>query len=107
MQTGIVSGSGHHSFVLCAFVPILETAPEGWTLALLDTPGFAEANIVHVTARTETLFSTSTAYLYIIDSGNMEDEVDAKKIQLLYRQDKGIYSYIFILKIVGHAFITH
>ena len=88
-QTGILNQSGHNCFVLYAFVEILQEAPEGWNLVLVDTPGFGEANIRHVTARTDILFSTSTAYLYIIDSGSMGDDVDAKKIKLLYQHDKG------------------
>jgi predicted GTPase len=90
-QTGILNQSGHNCFVLYAFVEILQEAPEGWNLVLVDTPGFGEANIRHVTARTDTLFSTSTAYLYIIDSGSMGDDVDAKKIKLLYQHDKDLF----------------
>jgi hypothetical protein len=49
-QTGILNQSGHNCFVLYAFVEILQEAPEGWNLVLVDTPGFGEANIRHVTA---------------------------------------------------------
>ena len=87
MQTGIQGGQ--NCFVLYAFVEILKEAPEGWNLVLVDTPGFGEANVQHVTARTNTLFTTSTAYLYIIDSGILGDEVDAKKIKLLFKNDTG------------------
>jgi predicted GTPase len=90
-QTGDKNESGHHSFTLYAYVPILSEAPNGWTLALVDTPGFGEAHVDHVTALTDTLFSTSTAYLYLIDSNNLEDEVDAKNIKLLFKHDKDLF----------------
>jgi hypothetical protein len=59
-------------YVLHAHIPILEEAHHsGWTLALVDTPGFGEANVEHVTSHADMLFSTSTAYLYMMDSSNM------------------------------------
>lgn len=81
---------GRRQYVLYAYIPILKGAPPGWTLALVDTPGFGEANVDHITALTDTLFSTSTAYLYIMDSGSMEDAVDAENIRQLYKHDKGV-----------------
>ena len=66
---------------------------------LVDTPGFGEANIDHVTALTRTLYSTSTAYIYIMDSGSMEDDVDAKNIQQLYKHDKGCSADTFLEKL--------
>ena len=80
---------GHRQYVLYACIPILQEAPRGWTLALVDTPGFGEANVGHITALTDRLFSTSTAYLYIMDSAIMEDAVDAKNIKQLFEHDKG------------------
>ena len=80
---------GRRQYVLYACIPILQEAPSGWTLALVDTPGFGEANVGHITALTDRLFSTSTAYLYIMDSGIMKDAVDAKNIERLFEHDKG------------------
>lgn len=77
------------NYILYAYVPILKATVEGWTLALVDTPGFGEANVKHVTALADKLFSTSTAYLYIMDSANMRDELDTRKIQQLFKHDKG------------------
>lgn len=90
MQTGMKSAKDdRRKYTLYAYIPILEGAPPNWTLALVDTPGFGEANVEHVTALTDTLFSTSTAYLYILDSGNMGDAVDAENIRQLYKYDNG------------------
>ena len=36
------------------------------------------------------LFSTSTAYLYMMDSSYLEDSADAEKIKQLYKHDKGV-----------------
>lgn len=87
MQNG--GPEGHSQYVLYACIPILEEAPPGWTLALVDTPGFGEANVHHITGIANRLFNTSTAYLYIMDSGSMKDAVDAKNIQQLFEHDKG------------------
>ena len=79
----------YRHYVLYAYIPILDNAPRGWTLALVDTPGFGEANVGHITALADRLFSTSTAYLYIIDSVILNDALDAKNIKQLYEHDKG------------------
>ena len=89
-DSGIEQQSGRHFFVLYAYVPILEVAPAGWNLALVDTPGFGEANVDHITKHTDMLFSTSTAYLYLMDSTSMEDSIDGENIGLLFKHDKGI-----------------
>jgi hypothetical protein len=79
--------------VLHAHIPILEEAHHsGWTLALVDTPGFGEANVEHVTSHADMLFSTSTAYLYMMDSSNLEDAVDAANIRQLYQYDKELFN---------------
>ena len=87
----------HPCFVLYAFVPILEGAPEGWSLALVDTPGFGEANVDHIMRHTDMLFSTSTAYLYLMDSTIMEDGVDSDNIKLLFKHNKGTQEYNVII----------
>jgi hypothetical protein len=80
-------------YVLHAHIPILEEAHHsGWTLALVDTPGFGEANVEHVTSHADMLFSTSTAYLYMMDSSNLEDAVDAANIRQLYQYDKELFN---------------
>lgn len=92
-QTGMKSAKDdRRKYTLYAYIPILEGAPPNWTLALVDTPGFGEANVEHVTALTDTLFSTSTAYLYILDSGNMGDAVDAENIRQLYKYDNDLFN---------------
>ena len=76
-------------YVLYACIPILDQPQSGWTLALLDPPGFGEANVEHVTSHAGMLFSTSTAYLYLMDSSSLEDAVDAENIKQLYHFDRG------------------
>ncbi|CAI8049463.1 hypothetical protein GBAR_LOCUS27232 [Geodia barretti] len=90
-DSGIEQQSGRHIFVLYAYVPILEEAPAGWNLALVDTPGFGEANVDHIMKHTDMLFSTSTAYLYLMDSTSMEDSIDGENIGFLFKHDKGIF----------------
>ena len=97
LQSGMTNGQEVRKlYVLHAHIPILEDAHHsGWTLALVDTPGFGEANVEHVTSHADMLFSTSTAYLYMMDSSNLEDAVDAANIQQLYQYDKGIQLCIY------------
>ena len=80
---------GHNQYILYAHVPILEEAPAGLSLALVDTPGFGEANVDHVALLTDTLFNTSSAYLYIMDGRQMGDATDAENVKRLYRKDRG------------------
>ena len=94
MNNGI-SQEGRKLYVLYACIPLLEqTQHSGWALALVDTPGFGEANVEHVTSHADMLFSTSTAYLYLMDSSNLKDAVDAENIRQLYEYDKGIQTFV-------------
>ena len=53
---------------------------------------------------TDMLFSTSTAYLYLMDSTSMEDSIDGENIGLLFKHDKGIYRRRFLVLGVLFAF---
>ena len=94
-QTGMRNGTEHDSksYILYAHIPILREAAQGWTLVLVDTPGFGEANVDHITALADRRFNTSTAYLYIMDGTSMCDELDRRKIHQLFKNDKGILTH--------------
>jgi len=56
---------------------------------MTDNPGFGEAHQQHITQLAETSLKTSTAYLYVVDVGQLQDKVDAHSFELLHAKDKG------------------
>ena len=56
---------------------------------MLDNPGFGESHQEHMTQRTKTTLKTSSAYLVIMDVGQLGDEEDKKCLKLIYEGDQG------------------
>ena len=76
---------------LTANVDILDQAPEGWQISLLDNPGFGESFQEKLMLETEMTMKTSSAYLYIMDAGQLSDKEDERCLDLIHRSDEGIY----------------
>ena len=76
-------------YTLYANVDILKAAPAGFSLVLVDTPGFGEANMDHITELAKTLFNTSSAYLYVMDITQMGDITDSQYLKQLSQRDEG------------------
>ena len=72
----------------------MEDVPPGWSVALVDNPGFGEDN-QHIQQLAEVAMKTSSAYLYVVDSDALQDATDAKSFKLLYERDPGISSVTF------------
>ena len=93
-QTGILV---QKSYILYAHVPMLARAPAGWQLTLVDTPGFGEANMDNITSISKKLLTTSSAYLYIVDTGSIGDEMDATNMKHLFERDQGLLVYFELI----------
>ena len=85
MQTGV---QVNKQYTLYAHVPILKDVPTGWYLALVDTPGFGEANMENITSLATKLLNTSSAYLYIVDVNSIGDELDARNMRCIFERDQ-------------------
>lgn len=85
-----VTGSHMDEYTLTANVPILAGAQSGWTITILDNPGFGESHQNHMMERTETTLVVSTAFLYILDAGLLQDEVDSHCLDVIHKSDGGI-----------------
>ena len=70
-------------------VPLLANkAPPGWTISLVDNPGFGEAK-EHVTQLAEASVITSSAYIYLMQSGDIGGKEAAEFFKDLNKKDKG------------------
>lgn len=86
LQTGV---QGTKEYTLYAHAPILENVPAGWSLVLVDTPGFGEANMESITSLATKLLNTSSAYLYIVDVTSIADDTDARNMKCIVDRDQG------------------
>ena len=62
----------------------------GWELSILDNPGYGEADQEGMMQETETTMKTSSALLYVMDVGQLQDSEDARRLKQLYTADKGL-----------------
>ena len=76
-------------YTLTANVPILSGVQRGWRITILDNPGFGESHQERMMERTETTLKVSTAFLYILDAGLLQDEVDSHCLDMIHRSDEG------------------
>ena len=70
-------------------MPMLASAQGGWKIVMLDNPGFGESHQEHMTQRTKTTLKTSSAYLVVMDIGQLNDEEDERCLKLIHEGDKG------------------
>ena len=98
-----VDNSVAESYTIYANVPLLADPPAGWELVLVDTPGFGDASMNNVVASAEMLLTTSSIYLYVIDSGSTGDAVDAKNLWNIFNRDASKVMYIYTM----HLYCVH
>ena len=73
------------------YIPLLaEKVPPGWTLSLADNPGFGEAK-EHVTQLADASLITSSAYIYLVQTENIEGKGPADFFKALNENDRGMY----------------
>ena len=59
------------ALILKVNIPLLTgKVPPGWTVSLVDNPGFGEAQ-EHITQIADTSLLTSSAYIYLLETGNI------------------------------------
>lgn len=76
--------------VLKLNVPILSASiPPGWTVSIVDNPGFGEAK-EHVTQLADASMVTSSAYIYLMTTGDVGGEKAAEFFKELQQIDKGV-----------------
>lgn len=71
------------------YIPLLaERVPDGWTVKLVDNPGFGEAK-EHVTQLADASLSTSSAYIYLLLVENIGGTEAKAFFKELSTKDKG------------------
>ena len=74
--------------VLKVYVPLLaDKVPHGWTVSLVDNPGFGEAK-EHVVQLADASLLTSSAYIYLLQTENIGGTEAADFFKELARLDK-------------------
>ena len=69
-------------------VPLLSSAPAGWDVFLVDTPGYGEHH-QEIAAAAEAILKESSAFVYVMDYNVIGGEADANYLRQLYEHDKG------------------
>lgn len=78
-------------FQLFVCVPALSGAPQGWTVCLVDNPGFGEAK-QHVLQLAERSMRCSSAYIYLSETTSLGGTVDARAYRTIADQDRESYT---------------
>ena len=74
--------------VLKVNIPLLaDKVPSGWTVSLVDNPGFGEAK-EHVVQLADASLVTSSAYIYLIQTENIGGTEAAHFFKELNQKDK-------------------
>ena len=72
-------------------IPVLSgSIPPGWTVSIIDNPGFGEAK-EHITQLAEASMATSSAYIYLIQTENVGGREAADFFKQLQSMDKSRY----------------
>ena len=72
-------------------IPVLSgSMPPGWTVSIIDNPGFGEAK-EHITQLAEASMATSSAYIYLIQTENVGGREAADFFKQLQSMDKSRY----------------
>ena len=66
-----------------------ESVPPGWTVSIIDNPGFGEAE-EQITQLAEASMVTSCAYIYLLQTENIGGREAADFFRELKRIDEGI-----------------
>ena len=71
-------------------IPLLSgSVPPGWTVSIVDNPGFGEAK-EHVTQLAEASMVTSSAYIYLMQTENVGGREAVDFFKELQRIDKSM-----------------
>ena len=82
-----MSCSDSPDVVLKANIPILVgRVPTGWTVSLVDNPGFGEAK-EHVSRLANVSMKISSAYIYLLETGSVGGEEAAKFFKKLMKTE--------------------
>ena len=82
--------------VLKVYIPLLANkVPSGWTISLVDNPGFGEAK-EHVTQLADASLITSSAYIYLLQTENISGKEAAEFFKDLKEKDDGETSFAHI-----------
>ena len=77
--------------VLKVNIPLLaDKVPPGWTVSLMDNPGFGEAK-EHVVQLADASLITSSAYIYLLQTENIGGTEAADFFKELSKNDKCIH----------------
>lgn len=72
-------------------IPLLSgSVPPGWTVSIIDNPGFGEAK-EHITQLAEASMVTSSAYVYLVQTENVGGREAADFFKQLQSIDKSKY----------------
>ena len=95
LTTNIPGISEPPAAVLIVNIPLLaDEVPPGWTVSLVDNPGFGEAK-EHVQLADASLV-TSSAHIYLIQTENIGVTEAAHFFKELTQKYKNSYSYVHI-----------
>ena len=68
---------------------MLASTQPGWKISMLDNPGFGESHQELMIDCTKTTLKTSSAYLVIMDVGQLGDKEDEDCLKLICDGDEG------------------
>lgn len=75
------------SLVLKVNVPLLDCEiPKGWTVSLVDNPGFGEDN-AHIEQLASMSVKVSAAYIYLMDTERMDSKKDKESLHEIALRD--------------------
>ena len=87
-------------YTLCANIPLIGSAPEGWNVYLVDNPGFGETN-ESINDLAETAMKSSSAYVYVVQYTQLKDVVDAGAFRLIHKKDSSMWNIVIPVSING------
>ncbi len=74
-------------FTIKAHVPAIAILQEPWTVSLVDNPGFS-ADDDGVNSLARTAMATSHAFILTLDYNTIEDKMNTKTFQDIFRKDE-------------------
>ena len=84
---------GTKALILKVYIPLLaDKVPSGWTISLVDNPGFGEAK-EHITQLADASIVSSSAYIYLLQTENIGGKEVAEFFRQLNETDQCKYMY--------------
>ena len=76
-------------------IPVLDgNIPQGWSVSLVDNPGFGEAN-KHIEQMAAVSMKSSAAYIYLMETERMDSQKDKESLQAIAMRDDSKSSLYF------------